>query len=137
MPALHLEDCAARDLVAEMAKPAVAESVTRALFRRLDLELPVKEQELAAMEDRVDVPASTVDAKRYDLSRWYQTTLGFMDEDVFSPRWLAAWWNRADEQRRRQLCNLFFDKIEVRSGPAPDLGALHDERITLLWRRLG
>lgn len=138
MTALDLEDYVAHYLVAEMAKPAVVERLTRALFRHMETELPAMEQELAELEDRADVSASTIEAKRGELRAERRVLERYMDEDAFSPRWLTDWWNRrSSEHRKRQLCNLFFEKIEVRSGPAPAPDALDDERITLHWRRLG
>ncbi|EST17908.1 hypothetical protein [Streptomyces roseochromogenus] len=134
MPALALEDYVAHHLLGEMAKPAVAEELTRGLVQYMELEQAAQQLELAEMEDRADAPAAAIDAKRAELRRHRRTERYLMDEDAFSPRWLAAWWNTMDARWKQRLCQIFFTKIELRAGPAPDSAALHDARIILHWR---
>ncbi|GGZ92917.1 hypothetical protein GCM10010344_70810 [Streptomyces bluensis] len=130
MPALELEDYVAYQVLGEMAKPAVAEALTQVLLQFLDTDLASGQGERAAVRALADVPAEEAEAIRRNLTR-------YMDEDTFSPRWLADWWNRRAARvphRKRQLCRAFLTKVELRAGPAPAPGALYDDRIVLHWK---
>ncbi|PNE43505.1 hypothetical protein [Streptomyces noursei] len=121
MSALELEEYVAYAVLGEMAKPAVAEALTQALLHSFETDLPPA-GERAVMKALTGVPA--------DLNR-------YLDEDVFSPRWLADWWNRRAARaphHKRQLCRAFFVKIELRTEPVPEPAALHDDRVVLHWK---
>jgi hypothetical protein len=131
MPALELEDYVAYQVLGEMAKPAVAEVLTQMLLQFTDTDLAAgKEEERAAVRALAALPANEAEAIRGNLTR-------YMDEDAFSPRWLADWWNRRaarNPHRKRQLVRAFLTKVELRAGPAPAPGALYDDRIVLHWK---
>lgn len=131
---LVVEEYAARHLLTELARPGSVERLTQALFKHVDDGLLVLE-EVAALDTRGDVPTETLEAHRRELRSRIRVAQRYMDEDAFSRRWMAAWWNRAGTHRKRQLCRLLFNKIELRPGAAPSPASLSDDRITLHWRR--
>ncbi|WP_331721240.1 hypothetical protein [Streptomyces sp. NBC_00212] len=131
MPALELEEHVAYAVLGEMAKPPVVQALTQALLHIFETDLPpAAEREHAAVNALAAAPADEAEAIRRNLNQ-------YMDEDTFSPRWLADWWNRRAARaphHKRQLCRTFFAKIELRTGPAPEPAALHDDRIVLHWK---
>ncbi|TGB03231.1 zinc ribbon domain-containing protein [Streptomyces sp. MZ04] len=137
MPALELEDYVAHQVLGEMAKPAVADALTQALLTMVETDLSTLTEDLATRDALDGVPAEQIEARRRELHAERRTLNRFMDEDTFSPRWLAEWWDhRAAEapHRKRQLCASFFTRIELLAGPAPEPDALYDDRVVLHWK---
>jgi hypothetical protein len=83
MPALELEEYVAYAVLGEMAKPAVSEALPQALLHIFETDLPpAADGERAAVKALAGVPANEAELIRRNLNR-------YMDEDTFSPRWLA------------------------------------------------